>query len=114
MHRFFLHPAMTDDIEKMSQEPREQWLELRAKVQKRAENLLGDEGAAVFLHSGKVFGPGGYAGMYVSTLLCSVSGCCYVMSLLDALETGERVNVALISDDGQPTLTTIGITDIRQ
>lgn len=114
MHRFCLHAAMTDDIEKLTQELREGWLELRAKVQKRAENLLGDEGAAVFLHCGKVFGPGGFAGMYVNTLLCSVSGCCYVMSLLDALERGERVSVAIISDSGQPTLTTISITDIRK
>lgn len=105
---------MTDDAEKPSKDLREGWLELRATVQKRADSLLGEEGAGVFLHCGKVLGPTGYAGMYVSTLLCSVTGCCYVMSLLDALERGERVSVALISDDGQPTLTTIGITDIRK
>lgn len=105
---------MTDDAEKLSKDLREGWLELRATVQKRADNLLGDEGATAFLSRGKVFGKDGYVGMYVSTLLCSVSGCCYVLTLLDALERGEAVSVAIIKDSGQPTLTTIGITDIRK
>lgn len=102
------------DVETLSQDLRDGWLDLRAKVQKQAETLLGEEGAEAFLHCGKVYGPGGYAGMYIETLLCSDSGCCYVMSLLDALERGEAAGVAIISESGQPILTPICITDIRK
>lgn len=105
---------MTDDVERQSQDLRDGWLDLRAKAQKRADNLLGDEGATAFFSRGKVFGKDGYAGMYVSTLLCSVSGCCYVHTLLDALERGEAVSVAITKDSGQPTLKSINITDIRK
>lgn len=78
----------------------QKWCELRAKVQRRADALLGEEAAHLFLHRGKLFGKGGFAGMYLETLLCSISGCCYVLALLDALEQGKSVCVAIVNEDG--------------
>lgn len=80
----------------------EMWRELRQKVQRRADALLGEEAAHLFLHRGKMYGKGGFAGMYVETHLCSISGCSYVLALLDALEQGKSVCVAIVDEDGNP------------
>lgn len=96
---------MTNDIENSSNDSEAGWLALRAKVQRRAEDLLGEEGAAAFLHRGKLSGEGGYAGMYVQTLLCSVSGCFYVLSLLDELERGGLWCATAVNADNELPLT---------
>lgn len=80
----------------MSDSEREVWLELRARVQRRAEEVLGEQEAMRFLNRGKLQGRGGFAGMYVQGLLCSVAGCEHVLKLLDAIERGEEAGMLIV------------------
>ena len=62
-------------------------------VKKRAEEVLGEPNASLWLNQGKVYNTPGWSGRYLADLVGSSEGRAVLQRFLDAVEAGDAVPV---------------------